>query len=301
MNTPWLNYHHLLYFWTVAQEGSVTKASRKLRLAQPTISAQLKALEDSLGERLLTREGRGVQLTEMGQIVFKYADQIFNLGRELVQTVQRRPGGTPLELRIGITDVLPKMIAYRLIEPAIRGESPIKVVCREGSVDHLVAEMATHELDLVLSDSPMSPSFKIQAYNHLLGECGISFFCVEKLWRAYHKDFPKSLHGAPFLLPLRSANFRRNLEQWFDKHEVMPEILGEFDDSALMKAFGGAGAGIFAVPTVIEQEVRKRLDLRVLGRAEDLSIAIYAISIERKIKHPAVAAICENARARLFE
>lgn len=301
MNTPWLNYHHLLYFWTVAQEGSVTKASRKLRLAQPTISAQLKALEDSLGERLLTREGRGVQLTEMGQIVFKYADQIFNLGRELVQTVQRRPGGSPLELRVGITDVLPKMIAYRLIEPAIRGESPIKVVCREGSVDHLVAEMATHELDLVLSDSPMSPSFKIQAYNHLLGECGVSFFCVEKLWRNYHKDFPKSLDGAPFLLPLRSASFRRNLEQWFDKQEVVPEILGEFDDSALMKAFGGAGAGIFAVPTVIEQEVKKRLDLRVLGRAEDLSIAIYAISIERKIKHPAVAAICENARARLFE
>lgn len=298
--TPWLNYHHLLYFWTVAREGSVTKASRQLRLAQPTVSAQLKALEDSLGEKLLSREGRGVQLTEMGQIVYRYAEQIFNLGREMVQTVQRYPSGIALELRVGIADVLPKTIAYQLLEPALAGPEKVKVVCTEGTTDRLVAELAIHELDLVLSDAPLAPQRKIQAYNHLLGESEVGLFCVDKLWKQYHRGFPKSLNGAPFLLPLRSANFRRSIEQWFDAHGIAPDIIGEFEDSALIKVFGGAGKGILAAPLVSEDELRKRFDLRVLGKAESFSTSIYAISIERKIKHPGVVSICKNARQKLL-
>ena len=299
-STPWLNYHHLLYFWTVAREGSVTKASRQLRLAQPTVSAQLKALEDSLGERLLSREGRGVQLTEMGQIVFRYAEQIFNLGREMVQTVQRYPSGIALELRVGIADVLPKTIAFQLLEPALAGPEKVKIVCREGTAERLVAEMATHELDLVLSDAPMSSHSKIQAYNHLLGESEVAFFCVDKLWRQFHKDFPRSLNGAPFLLPLRSANFRRGLEQWFYDHDIVPDVIWEIEDSALIKVFGGAGKGILAAPLVSEDELKQRFDLRVLGKAEQFTTSIYAISVERKIKHPGVVAICKNARQRLL-
>ena len=278
----------------------MTKASRQLRLAQPTVSAQLKALEDSLGEKLLSREGRGVQLTEMGQIVFRYAEQIFNLGREMVQTVQRYPSGLALELRVGIADVLPKTIAYQLLEPALAGPEKVRVVCREGTSDRLLAEMATHELDLVLSDAPMSPHSKVHAYNHLLGESEVGFFCVDKLYKQYQKGFPKSLNGAPFLLPLRSANFRRGLEQWFDSQGIVPDVIGEFDDSALVKVFAGAGKGLMAAPLVSEAELKKRFDMRVLGKAQQFSTSIYAISIERKIKHPGVVAICKHARQQLL-
>jgi len=300
----WLNYHHLLYFWVVAREGSVTRASEQLYLSQPTISAQIRALERSLGEKLFAKSGRNLVLTEIGRVVFRYAEEIFTLGRELTETLKGRASnrvlGRPVRFLVGIADVVPKLIAYRLIEPALRLTEPVHIICREDKPERLLAELAVHELDLVLTDAPISPSIKIKAYNHLLGECGITIFSPAKTSAGYKRKFPTSLDGAPFLLPTDNTSSRRLLDQWFESQRIRPTVVGEFEDNALLKVFGQTGMGLFTAPSVIEEEVQKQYNVHPIGRIDSVRERFYAISVERKLKHPAVVAISETARQDLF-
>lgn len=296
----WLNYHHLLYFWVVAKEGTIAAACKELNLAQPTISAQLRVLEDSLGEKLFTRVGRNLALTETGRVVYRYADEIFSLGRDLMDTLKGRPSGRPLRLTVGVADVLPKLVAYRLLEPAFQLPDPVQLVCHEGSPAELLTRLATYELDLVLSDSPIGPDVRVRAFNHLLGECGVSIFGTKDLATKYRRRFPKSLDGAPFIIPTANTALRRALEHWLDSEDIRPSVFGEFEDSALLKVFGQAGVGLFAVPTVIEKEVQRQYSVRVVGRVESVKERFYAISVEKKVKHPAVIAIADEARQKLF-
>ncbi len=296
----WLNYHHLLYFWVVAKEGTIAAACKELNLAQPTISAQLRALEHSLGEKLFTRVGRNLALTETGRVVYRYADEIFSLGRDLLDTVQGRPTGRPLRFNVGVADVLPKLVAYRLLEPALHLPEQVQLVCHEGSPPELLTRLAVYELDLVLSDSPIGPDVKVRAFNHLLGECGVSIFGTQELAAKYRRRFPKSLDGAPFIITTANTALRRAIERWFDSEDIRPLVIGEFEDSALLKVFGQAGVGLFAAPTVIEKEVQRQYSVKVVGRLESVRERFYAITVEKKVKHPAVLAIADEARQKLF-
>lgn len=296
----WLNYHHLLYFWTVVREGTVARAATRLRLSQPTISAQIHTLEDHLGEKLFEKKGRNLVLTEMGQVVFQYAEEIFALGHELMDAVKDRPTGKPLRLNVGIRDVVPKLIAYRLLAPALALGSPVRMVCEEDSQDALLQKLALHELDLVVSDAPVAPVTRIKAFNHALGETGLSFFAASSLAARVKRNFPASLHAAPILLPARETALRRALDTWLDEKNLRPLVLGEFDDSALAVEFGQAGVGVFCAPTVIEAEVVQRYGVEVLGRVDEVRERYYAITVERRLKHPAVLAISQAARKSLF-
>ncbi|UCC32107.1 MAG: transcriptional activator NhaR [Phycisphaerales bacterium] len=296
----WLNYHHLLYFWVVAKEGTIAAACAKLHVAQPTISAQLRVLEKSLGEKLFTRVGRNLALTETGRVVYRYADEIFSLGRDLMDTLKGRPTGRALRLSVGVADVLPKLVAYRLLEPAFQLPEPVQVVCHEGNPAELLTRLATYELDLVLSDSPIGPDVKVRAFNHLLGECSVSIFGTKELATKYRPRFPGSLDGAPFIIPTGNTALRRAIERWLDSEDIRPSVVAEFEDSALLKVFGQAGKGLFAAPTVIEKEVQRQYSVRVVGRVESVRERFYAISVEKKVKHPAVVAIADEARQKLF-
>lgn len=296
----WMNYHHLLYFWTVAREGTIARACEKLLVSQPTISGQLKSLEQAVGRPLFDRSRRTLALTDMGQTVFRYADEIFTLGRELEDVVRDRPVDRPLRLNVGATDALAKPIVRRLLEPAFALAQPVHVVCQEGKPEPLLAQLALHEFDVVLADVPAMPGVRVKVYNHQLGECGVSFFAAAPLAAKLRKRFPASLDGAPMLLPMPNANLRRSLDQWFDERGIRPEVRGEFDDTALVKEFGQSAAGAFAAPTVIEREVAGQYKVRVVGRTDEIRERFYAISVERKVKHPAVAAICQSAREKLF-
>ena len=295
-----LNYHHLLYFWMVAREGTVASAAAKLRLAQPTISGQIHALEGSLGEKLFERAGRGLRPTEMGRVVFRYADEIFALGRELTESVKGHPTGRPLRLTVGVSDALPKLVAYRLIEPALALTQPVRLVVHEQSTERLLAALALHELDVVLTDRVAPPGVSVRAYNHLLGDCEATLFAAPKLAAKYRRRFPLSLNGAPFLLPGETSTLRRALAQWFERHRIRPHIVGEFDDSTLIKVFGQAGKGIFAAPSIIESSVRNQYGVAVVGTLDRVRERFYAVSAERRLKHPAVIAITESARRDLF-
>jgi len=266
----WLNYNHLFYFWLVAREGSIARACEQLQVTQPTISTQIRNLERSLGEKLFTRAGRGLQLTEAGRTTFSYADEIFSLGRELRDTLKDRPTGRPLRLTVGVSDVLPKLIVYRLLEPAFRLATPVQIVCREGKAEFLFAELAVHALDLVLNDAPMGTQFKVRAFSHLLGECPVSIFGTAEFARSYRRGFPNSLNGAPFLLPTTNTSLRRSLEQWFDGRGIRPDVRGEFEDHALLKAFGQAGIGLCPAPAAIEKEIAKQYGVREIGRIDSL-------------------------------
>ena len=292
----WLNYHHLQYFWVVAREGSIARACEILRLAQPTISGQIRMLEETLGGKLFTRAGRGLVLTELGQVVFRYAEEIFSLGKEMAEVVQGRQLGHPLRLVVGITEVLPKLVAYRLLEPALQGSEPVRLICWEGKLDQLLADLALHRLDIVLADAPMSSISRVRAYSHLLVESGISLFAIPKMAAKFRRNFPKSLHEAPFLLPTDNTVLRRSLEQWFESENIRPTNAGEYEDSALLKAFGQAGCGIFAVPTLIEAEVSHQYRVRLVGHVPSIRERFYAISVERKLHHPAVLAISEAVK-----
>lgn len=296
----WLNYHHLLYFWTVAREGSVARACEKLHLAQPTISGQLHRLEKSVGTKLFDRVGRNLVLTDTGRMVYRYADGIFSLGRELIDALKGQPRGRPERLVVGVVDVLPKLIAYRLLEPALLLPGQVQVICHEDKAERLFAELSVQALDLVLADEPPGPAVKVRVYNHLLGECGISFFAIADLARSYRRRFPRSLDGAPFVLPTRNTSLRRSLEEWFDRERIRPAVRGEFEDSALLLVFGQTGSGIFAMPTAIEKEVQRQHGVRVIGRVDSIRERFYAISTERKLKQPGVVAITEAAREKLF-
>jgi LysR family transcriptional regulator, transcriptional activator of nhaA len=290
----WLNYHHLLYFWTVARTGSISAASKELRLASPTISNQIRKLEDNLGEELLRRSGRKLVLTDMGRIAMRYAEEIFSLGQEFTSTMKERPTGRPVRFCVGIADVVPKIVAYRLIEPALHLRIPIHLVCREDRPDHLLADLAVHDVDVVLSDAPVSPAANIRAFNRLLGACGVTFFAPKK-FAFLKKGFPRSLDGAPFLLPLGNTTLRRDLDEWFHSHNLRPTVMGEFADLALLRIFAEESFGAFAVPAAMEERMR-RAGFHRIGGTRAITVSFYAITVERQVRHPAVAAVCETAR-----
>jgi len=297
----WLNYHHLLYFWAVARYGSVVRASRELRLAQPTISGQVRRLEEVLGEKLFDRVGRRLVLTHVGRTVFRYADEIFSLGQELMGTLKGQATSRPLRLTVGISDVLPKVLVHALLEPAFRIGQPIHLICREDkAVEDFMSQLAGQELDLVLADRPIGPGLRAYAFNHLLGECGTTFFATSKLASALRRSFPQSLAGAPCLLPSAHATVRRTLDQWFEREKVRPAVVAEFDNSALMYAFGEEGQGFFPGPTVFATEFRRRYNVQVVGSVKTLRQQFYAISVDQRLHHPAVAAIVKAARHDVF-
>lgn len=296
----WLNYHHLYYFWTVAREGSIARATQKLHLTQPTISAQLRALEDNLGEKLFHRTGRRLVLTEMGQVVYRYAEEIFTLGRELQDVVAGRPSGRPIRFSVGIADQVPKLLSHRLLAPALRLSESVHLICREGRPDRLFADLTTHALDLVVSDAPLTADAKVRAFNHLLGATDVAVFGVAPLVEKYRRGFPKSLDGAPFLLPTEGTALRRSLEEFFERGGIHPLIVGEFSDGALLKVFGMGGLGLFAAPTAIATDIRRQYEVKTLGTLEGVRESFYAITIERRLRHPAAVAISEAARNRLF-
>jgi LysR family transcriptional regulator, transcriptional activator of nhaA len=297
----WLNYHHLLYFWMVAKEGSIVRASKELRLAHPTISGQIHRLEEVLGEKLFARRGRLLVLTDSGRLAFRYADEIFSLGREFVDTLKGRASGKPMRLVVGVADVLTPSLVRRFLEPAFRLGHPVRVICRaDKSVEEFIAELALHRVDVVLADGPPGPGIAVRAFGHPLGECGTTFLAAPAVAAPLRRKFPASLDGAPFLLPGGPSMVRRALEQWFTSENISPNIVAECDDSALAKDFGEQGMGVFSIPSVIESEVLAHYKVRPVGRSAAVRQQFFAISVERRIKHPAVVAICESARQDIF-
>jgi len=297
----WLNYHHLLYFWTVAKEGSLAGAAKVLRVSQPTLSTQLRALETQLDVELFDRSGRRLRLTDVGRVTFRYADEIFSLGRELLDVVRERPVGRPLRLAVGLTPPVPKLVAYRLLEPALALPGGTELEVYEDRLPELLSRLATHDLDLVIADAPTGAEVSVKAFNHPLGESAVTFFAAKPLAQRLRPGFPRSLDRAPFLMPMRGSMLHRELERWFDRNDVQPQIRGSFDDSALVKVFGQSGVGVFVGPSVIEPEIRRQYDVAVVGRTTEIVERFYAISVERRLKHPGVVAISSAARQDFFE
>jgi len=295
----WLNYHHLYYFWTIAHEGSVTAAADKLQLSRPTVTGQLRSLERALGNKLFRQSGRRLALTEFGLKVLSYADDIFATGQELQQAL-RGVQGDSQRLIVGVPDEMPKLIVFRLLQPAFNLPERPRIICREGKRDDLLAELAVHRLDLVLSDAPLDSSSSVKAFNHKLGECGVTFFARADSAKKLKRNFPTSLNGQPMLLPTQSTTMRRLIDRWFDEREIQPLITAEFEDSALMKVFGQSGGGSFPAPSVIEREVIRQYGVQPVGRVESLRERFFAISVERKLRHPAIVAITASAREGLF-
>ena len=292
----WLNYNHLYYFWIVAREGGIARAAEELLLSQPTISVQIKELEAAVGHRLFERVGRGLQLTDAGRIAFTYANEIFSLGQEMTNALEHQPAGRPLKLSVGILDVIPKPVVRQLLEPALRLTQPVRLICREDKADRLLSDLAARRTDMVLSDAPIGTGVHVQGFNHLLGESGVSFFASKELAPRLKRNFPKSLSGAPVLLPTDHTQMRRSLNLWFDSKRIHPIVAAEFDDSALMFWFGQSGAGAFPAPSIMEAKVQRDLSVKLVGRVTGVVERFYAISLEAKLKHPAVVAICEGAR-----
>jgi LysR family transcriptional activator of nhaA len=297
----WLNYHHLLYFYTVAREGTIARACEVLHLTQPTVSAQLKALQGALGERLFERRGRVLALTEMGALVYRYAEEIFALGRELQETVAGYPGGRPVRFRVGVADAIPKLLTYRLLAPALAITPAIRLICREGEPERLLADLGAHTLDLVLLDAPAGGAVRGRGFSHPLGECGITIFGVPRLARAVRRRFPTSLAGMPLLLPGPGTMLHQALEHWLEQRRIRPVIVGEIADSAVLKTFGRAGAGLFAAPSAVERDVCRQYEVQVAGRLPEIRERFFAVSVERRLRHPAVVAITEAARTDLFD
>ena len=295
-----INYNHLYYFWTVARAGSIARASELLHLTPQTISGQLHVLEESLGTKLFSRTGRNLVLTEAGRLALQYADDIFRLGAELGDAIQGRSGGVPRQFNVGIVDVVPKLIAYRLLEPALHLPEPMRIVCREGKLDALLADLALHKLDMVLADTPIGTSNNVRAFNHLLGDCSITFFAAPQHAAQLREGFPHSLHGSDLLVPASGTALHGALMQWLDQQEIRPRIAGEFEDSALMAAFGQAGVGAFIAPSVIAPEIRRQYAVETIGHSPQVRERFFAISTERRLRHPAVVAVSEAARLELF-
>lgn len=294
-----LNYNHLQYFWTVAKEGSITKATNVLHLTPQTISGQLKLLEESIGEALFSRAGRGLVLTETGHLVFQYADEIFSLGAELSSKMRSGDIGVPEGLKVGIVNSIPKLIAFRILQPALQTEQPLRLVCKEGNLEDLLGDLAVHQLDIVLSDCAIPSGFNVKAFSHALGESSISFFAKKSDSRKYAKDFPMSLNKAPFLVPTSNNPVRRGIEDWFEQENLSPSIVAEFEDSALMKVFGGEGVGVFPAPEAMRTEIEEMYGVKQIGNTESAMESYYAISPERKLKHPIVLQLIESARQNL--
>jgi LysR family transcriptional regulator, transcriptional activator of nhaA len=297
----WLNYHHLFYFWTVVRTGSIASACKELHLAQPTISGQLRQLEETLGGKLLTRAGRRLMPTKLGQLVYSYADEIFSLGQRLLDAVDGRVEAQQIRLNVGISDIVPKLVAYRFLCPALELKEAVRLVCHEDSPEKLLQQLSAHELDLVLTDAPVnSGDVRVRVYNHPLGSSPVMCFASRDLARQYRRTFPDNLDGAPFLLPTASAALRRLLDHWFERRKIRPIIVGEFQDSSLLAAFGQGGSGLFAAPAAIAKEVRAHYKVETVGTFDAIRHDFFAISAERKLKHAAVAALTETAREKLF-
>ncbi len=290
----WLNYHHLLYFWATVHEGGVTAAAAKLRLAPATVSAQIQTLQSALGEKLLIRSGRKHRLTQMGQIVYRYADDIFRLGQEMLDTVRDRPTGRPLLFTVGIADGVPKQLARQLLRPVEQLQEDVRLVCREGNPERLLIDLAAHSLDLLLLDAPIPPSAGVRVSNHLLVECRTSLLATEDLVAKYRRKPLRALNGAPFLLATGRTSQRRGLDEWFERNDIRPTVVAEFDDNGLLREFAREGMGIFAVPTTIERTYCRQLGVRVLLRLPDITERFYAVTAERQVKHPAVTAVCSG-------
>jgi len=296
-----MNYKHLYYFWWVAKTGGVVKAGEQLHITPHTISGQIGILEDDLGTPLYAKRGRNLELTDAGRLAFGYTQDIFALGSELEESLQNYPaGGRPVEFRVGVADSIPKTIAYRLLEPTLRLPEPVRIVCREWKLDSLLAELAAHRLDLVIAGAPIPPAVSVRAYNHRLGESGVSFFATARLFKSLKGKFPACLNGAPILVPGVDVAVRSRLDRWCEANALRPRVVGEFDDSALMKAFGQRGAGVFIGPTVLESEIETQYGVKTLGRTTEIIEEFFAISVERRVTHPCVVAITEAARDRLF-
>lgn len=295
-----LNYRQLHYFWVVAKTGSIVRACDQLNLTPQTISGQISLLEQTLGVDLFQRVGRQLELTVAGRLALPYAEHMFQLGNELEAMLRAQPDEQQILFRVGVADVVPKSIVYRLIAPTMELQEPMRISCREDKLERLLADLAIQRLDLVISDSPMPSHLDIKGYSQKLGECGISFFATPELARRYVKDFPASMQGAPLLIPGQETVVRSRLMRWFADQNVQPRIVGEFDDSALMKAFGKSGSGIFVAPSVIADEVQAQYGVELLGQTDAVTESFYAISVERKVKHPGIIAITESARHKLF-
>jgi LysR family transcriptional activator of nhaA len=295
-----INYKHLNYFWTVAHEGSIAKAGEKLHITPQTISGQLSLLEKRMGYELFEREGRGLRLTETGRLVLGYADEIFELGRELNDVLRGVPALGPSEFIVSSASALPKTIVYKIIEPALRIEQEVSLTSLEGPIEHILADLAIHKVDLVLSDKPVTGALSVKAYNHKLGESGLTFFASPELAKDYRHNFPRSLNNAPLLLPTKQNEIRQLFDYWLSEQNIYPIIRGQFDDSALMKAFGQAGMGIFFMPSITADDVCKTFNVEIIGETDEVRQQFYAISAERKVKHPAVAAICDAAKLLLL-
>jgi LysR family transcriptional activator of nhaA len=291
-----INYKHLHYFWVVAKQGGIARAAERLHLTPQTISGQISLLEDSIGEALFTKAGRNLELTETGRLTLNYADEIFSLGDELEDALRNLPQGRRMIFKVGIADVVPKTIAYRLLAPALSMSDPVRIICRESNLQNLLAELALHRVDLVIADGPIPSGINVRGFSHGLGECGISFLAVPHVAKPLRKEFPRSLNGAPLLIPSETNLVQAKLLDWLDRLRIYPRIVGEFDDSALMKVFGQAGTGVFMVPSPIAGEVAKHYGVRIIGSTEEVCEQYYAISVERRISHPAVSAITETAR-----
>ena len=291
-----LNYQHLLYFWSVVRTGSLTRACEELALSAPTISMQLRTLEERLGEKLLAKSGRALVPTEVGRLVFSYADEIFGLGQDLMEALDHRPSARPLRLVVGIDDVLPKEIAYRILKPTLALDRSVRLVCREGTLERLVANLALHEVHVVLSDAPLTPSLNVRAYSHSLGTCEVVWMATPTLAKTLRRAFPQSLDGVPVLLPTDDTAIRRSLDQWFEKSGVRPVMIGEFEDYAMLREFARAGHGFAPVPSILEKQFQKEYGVALVGVAAGIQAEFYAISIERKIRNPAVAEMIERGR-----
>lgn len=296
----WLNYHHLLYFWTVVREGGVASAAKVLGLSHPTVSSQVHALEESLGEVLLVKQGRRLVMTDVGQHVYRYAEEIFTLGREMVDTIRGQPTGRPLRLAIGIAQVVPKLIAREIISKAGLDHNGVFMQFKEAATERLLTDLAQHELDVVISDAPLGPSASIRGFNHFLGECDVTIFAAPTLAKRLKGKFPQCLEGMPFLMPTGQFAVRRALTAWFESQGTRPTIVAEFDDSELLKVFGQDGMGLFASSSALTATIVKTYDVRPIGVVPAVRERFYAISLERRIKHPAVVAICDAARDKLF-
>lgn len=292
----WLNYHHLLYFWTVAREGGLAPASKALRLSQSAISGQIRSLEHNLGQSLFERSGRKLQMTETGRLVYRYAEQIFGLGREMLGVVRERPVDRPMRLVVGISDVIPKLLVRQLLAPALQLEPRVSLACHEEQFDRLLASLAAHVLDVVIADGPVPPGSELPLFNHFLGESSVSLLAPSNLAGALRKNFPSSLTDAPVLLPLAGSPLRRELDQWFARNSIAPQIVAEAEDSALLKAFAADGMGAIFVPTVITSQVARRYDVSVVAELEDIHERYYAVTAERRIVHPGVIAMRTAAR-----
>lgn len=299
--TGWLNYHHLLYFWTIVREGGVTKAAAKLRLAQPTISAQVRRLEGIIGAKLFERRGRSLALTDVGRIVYRYADDIFPVGQELLETLRGRPSQTVRPLTIGVANAVPKLIVHRLLQPLFDTSTSPFLTCLEDNTEQLIARLAAYEVDMVIADRPAPPHSRVKVFNHLLGSSGTTLFARPDVAARLRRRFPASLTGAAMLMPARSTALRQSLDAWIDRLQLRPAAIAEFEDSALMKAFGRQTGAVFPAPSVIERDVCKLYGVKVAGRAAEVRESYFVLSAERRLSHPSVVALSQRARHDLLD